>query len=156
MLLAHLCFLLYINWPVVPLVFLGVGYASFGVAFWPAVAVSVLRIQVPVPVLAVQAQLLESRSSFQSTIVPELEDGSEDNDEDIVDSEFVNEIDIEKNGNLVVIAYGIMTSLLNLSMGIVPIILAVMESLAGYSGLEMVFVALATVSIFASARYVKM
>ena len=84
----------------------------------------------------------------------ELGSGPEAHEGDGVNSEAVGYI--ENNENLVVIGYGIMTSLLNLSMGIVPIILAIMESFAGYSGLEMVFVALATGSVFASARYVKM
>jgi hypothetical protein len=53
---------------------------------------------------------------------------------------------------LLVVAYGIMTSLLNLSVAVMPAILAVMRSMAGFTGIETVFVALSIAGIFASVK----
>jgi len=147
LLVAHLCFLLQITGPVIPLVLLGIGYASFGVAFWPAVANSILDNPVTEPELHTPFLAANEISQGNPTL------GLDGAAEELGD----NASDLRKGGgeDLVVVGYGIMTSFLNLSTGVVPILLAGMEVLAGYSGIEMVFVALATISVFASVRLVK-
>lgn len=149
-LVAHMLFLFRISGPLLPLILLGLGYASFAVAFWPAVASSILSTPASGPVLISQIPLLESCSPLQDNIVFEQNDEPRNDEE----NEIFADIDVD-NGSLLVIGYGIMTSLLNLSMGLVPILLAIMESLASYSGVEIVFVVIATTSVFASARFVK-
>jgi len=62
----------------------------------------------------------------------------------------------EWNSNdTLVIGYGLVTSLLNLSLTLVPIILAAVESLDGFRGMELVFVILAGIGVFASVQLAK-
>ncbi|TVY48925.1 Major facilitator superfamily domain-containing protein [Lachnellula occidentalis] len=146
-LIAHLCFLQTIG-PVIPLVLLGVGYASFTVAFWPMVASIILNHIVEAPESC--TPLLEaSRTSYEHPNLG-LDRVSGESEENL------SGLGKGANDSLVVIGYGIMTSLLNLSMGVVPILLAGMETWCGFSGLGIVFVALATISVIASTRLVSL
>jgi hypothetical protein len=97
---------------------------------------------------------------LDESLIPRLEEQAGDSNLP-VDSERVHIAgDSQVNGrvgtneDLVVIGYGIITSFSNLSMGIVPIMLAVMEVWAGYSGLEMVFVGLSVIVLSASTRLI--
>jgi hypothetical protein len=148
-LIAHLCFMFRITGPIFPLALLGIGYASYGVAFWPAVANSILSNPAPMP--ALRTPLLESSRFPQDTLTSGLDETLENNEEN---RDGISACVAGQNEDFVVIGYGIMTSFLNLSMGMVPILLAGMETLAGYSGLEMVFVALAAISVLVSTRLV--
>ncbi len=62
----------------------------------------------------------------------------------------------KSNEGLLVVGYGIMTSLLNLSVAVMPAILAVTRTMAGFTGIETVFVALTIAGIFASASLFRM
>ncbi|TVY41987.1 Major facilitator superfamily domain-containing protein [Lachnellula occidentalis] len=164
---AHALFMVQIGGAIFPLCLLGVAYALFGVAFWPSVACSILQDSstslLPLPLLDDNDRTDELEESLIARLQEPVDDSSplvdrerghidgdrEDRDEDSEVTERVG-----TNEDLVVIGYGILTSFLNLSMGIVPVVLAVMEVWAGYSGLEMVFVGLSVFALSASARLI--
>ncbi|KAK0105288.1 hypothetical protein ONS95_004328 [Cadophora gregata] len=159
LLIAHLCFLFQIRDPGLSLVALGVGYASFGTAFWPAVASCILDGQAHIPESEPLSSLVTDHSYEQEQqnldgTYPEIGHDSDVEIPSLREEHLPGMVTNNGNEDLVVIGYGITTSLLNLSMGVVPIILAGMELLAGFTGTEMVFVALAGISLCASGKLI--
>lgn len=140
---AHLAFFLRVAGCILPLSFLGIAYALYGVAFWAGLARSML--------LAVS----EEPSLDLENSTPVL---TADEDEEL-DNEANSDGDTHHDparDDLVTIGFGTATSLLNLSTALVPMLLAVVENHAGYSGLEMVFVALAGCGCLASMQLARM
>ena len=64
--------------------------------------------------------------------------------------------DSENHQKVITFGFGVMASVINLAAAVVPIILAGAENIAGYAGLEMVFLALTTFGCLASVRLVWM
>ncbi|TAQ89032.1 hypothetical protein B7494_g2619 [Chlorociboria aeruginascens] len=60
--------------------------------------------------------------------------------------------EVTDDTDLVIIGYGIGTSLINLSLTVVPMVLAGSETWAGYFGIEVVFVGLAGIGTIAAIR----
>jgi hypothetical protein len=153
LLTAHSVFLLQVFSPIIPVSLLGVANGLFGTAFWPCVATIILKHALPVPG---RYELLHQQADSTST--HEMVGFPQDSDITGRDSESNDDVDDEESGrsksneDLLVVAYGIMTSLLNLSVAVMPAILAVMRSMAGFTGIETVFVALSIAGIFASVK----
>lgn len=129
MLLAHLLFLTSTKiGPILPLSLLGTAYALFGVVFWTSLTRCLIFV-------GKTWSAVEGRGIVQD--VSEREYGT-------IDSGDANQGSANsENHQVITFGFGVMTSLMNLSTGAVPILLAGAENLAGYAGLEMVFLALA-------------
>lgn len=144
---AHLL-LLYTTQPIVPLFLLGVAYALYGVAFWAALARSLLSI---VESMSKKAILDSSDENSHDdigygTIRPPTTSSG-----DLFDAnESTNELEEACADSLITLGYGIMTSLNNLSTAVVPIFLAKIETLVGFKGLELVFIILSLLGLCAS------
>jgi len=156
LLTAHSIFLLQVFSPIIPVSLLGVGNGLFGTAFWPCVATIILKHALPVPGrYELLQQQVDSTSTYEMVAV------SQDSDITDRDTESNDDVDEESgksksNEDLLVVGYGIMTSLLNLSVAVMPAILAVTRTMAGFTGIETVFVALTIAGIFASASLFRM
>ncbi|KAL2062259.1 hypothetical protein VTL71DRAFT_6525 [Oculimacula yallundae] len=162
---AHSCFLLQVAGSIFPLVMLGVAYALFGTAFWPAVASCILDAPTIVPDRPELLTAYIPRHTFHLTSDdPEviLRDTALQSNAETprlsVESTYTSTYPNTETGNedLVVIGYGLLTSILNVSMGVIPIILAGMENLAAFTGLEIVFVTLAGISLCAAGKLWKL
>jgi len=146
---VHFAFLSHIGNPYVLLVALGTGYALYGVAFWPGVASSIMS----------QGSSLSERNSIPNRRVQDDHVAMAGNTAHSFELIATNEGSDEDDGGeqdedqklaepvALTIGYGLMISFINLSMALVPIVLAVMEILAGYSGLEIVFVTISTIGV---------
>lgn len=132
--------------PLIPISLLGVGNGLFGVAFWPFVASVILHRALPEP--GRYAPLRQPFASDDHELRPY---SLADQDHDLDNQEMGTG---KNNESLLVVGYGIMTSLLNLSIAVMPAILAVVQTIAGYMGLETVFVALTIAGVFASVRLI--
>jgi hypothetical protein len=140
----HILFLLNIGGPIFPLVILGIAYGLFGVAFWPAVAYCITS-----PKPSSSEQLLGPRMATEeaeSDIQPDGESTGVPSDN------LAPGHRPPQNDDLVLIGYGIMTTLMNMTMALVPVLLAAMETVAEDTGLELVFVALSTVGAIALVK----
>ncbi|KAJ5343822.1 uncharacterized protein N7506_003646 [Penicillium brevicompactum] len=144
---AHLL-LLYTAQPIMPLSVLGVAYALYGVAFWAALARSLLS-------------TVESKS--KKAILDTSDENPHDDTRygtirppttsswDLHDAnERTNELEEAGADSLITLGYGIMTSLNNLSTAVVPIFLAKVETLIGFKGLELVFIILSLLGLCTS------
>ncbi|CZS91633.1 hypothetical protein WAI453_011823 [Rhynchosporium graminicola] len=162
LLTAHLCFLMQLTGPVFPLLLLGIAYGLFGTAFWPAVASCILEAPTGVPDPELLAAFTPKQPSRLAPNISEYSqpafnsEGAADTSRISADSTFTSAYPFSQTGNedLLVIGYGLMTSLLNFSMGITPIVLAGMEILAAFTGLEICFVALAGFSLCAAGKLI--
>lgn len=138
MFFSHLLFLARTDiGPVFPLSLLGIAYALFGVAFWISLTRCLLFVA--------QSWSAKCRGIEQSaterqygTIV--TNDGNRDSTDPVIYQE------------VIAFGFGFMTSVMNLATGAVPILLAGAENIAGYVGLEMVFLALAVLGCLASVH----
>lgn len=159
MIIPHGLFLTQYGEPIFSLCVLGVADALFVVALWASVPISILRSatqpatpkwkMTPLPPREVHASV---RLVFEN--IDDDSSGEEDSDatgeallrDDAEEYETKHNIMAESNEELVVIGYGILTSLFSLCIAVVPFFLAAAESLAGYTGLELVFISLASIS----------
>ena len=140
---AHLAFYLRVAGYILPLSFLGIGYAFYGVALWAGLAQSML--------VHSEEPSLESENSTPLLSAEEYEEE--------LDNTAKNDGDTHQNptrDDLVTMGFGTATCLMNLSTAVVPMLVAVVENHAGYSGLEMVFVALASFGSLASIQLMRM
>lgn len=138
MFFSHLLFLARIDiGPVLPLCLLGIAYALFGVAFWTSLTRCLLFVAKSWSEKF--RGIVHSATERQyGTIV--TNDGGRDSTESVIYQEVTT------------FGLGFMTSLMNLATGAVPILLAGAENIAGYTGLEMVFLALAVLGCLASVH----
>ncbi|KAL3475517.1 major facilitator superfamily domain-containing protein [Aspergillus californicus] len=141
--------------PILPLCLLGSADALFGVALWAGVA-RCLLFTAP----ATSKSLLHDETGFKSgyDTIPsstrEIDIGypylnDDDTEEVDEENEEINPGAIEARRTL---GLGIITSLVNISTVIIPVPLAVMESIAGFKGLEAVFLVLGVLGCLASGR----
>ncbi|OGM48676.1 hypothetical protein ABOM_001983 [Aspergillus bombycis] len=148
MVAAHLMFLFKIG-PILPLIFLGTAYALYGVAFWAGLARCLCDLSVPTGSGNTSISGIEHHDPYgtlhSSDHVPRPSNNEEEHSVKSTEEEAVDK-------GLITLGYGIMTSLLNLTTALVPVLLAGTENAAGFSGPEMVFLALAAVGCIASAR----
>ena len=170
---VHLFFLFIVGGPILPLCVQATAYALYGAAIWPSIAKITLGVSVPAS--RIQSTLIEQSVSLATARtldgsgyfqLASADDNSDEGNELLameldniksseaasVASEFGAEEDA--NPDLVVIGYGIATSLMNLSLTVVPILLAGVETWAGYFGIEAVFVGLAGIGAIASMRLI--
>ncbi|KAJ5345870.1 hypothetical protein N7452_003874 [Penicillium brevicompactum] len=144
---AHLL-LLYTAQPIMPLCLLGVAYALYGVAFWAALARSLLstvEFKSKKAILDSGDENPHDDTGYGSIRPPTASSG------DLHDAnERTNELEEAGADGLITLGYGIMTSLNNLSTAVVPIFLAKVETLVGFEGLELVFVILSLLGLCAS------
>jgi hypothetical protein len=136
--------------PVIPVSLLGVANSLFGVALWPFVASAILNngsaaanryqslAQIPDSPPENEVQLQDLSSNYQ------------DHSDDLQEGDLS-----KKNEGMLVMAYGIMSSLLNLSFAVMPVILAFAKTIAGYPGMEMGFAALSVAGIVTSIQLVR-
>lgn len=152
MIICHLLFL-WKKGPILPLCLLGIAYALYGVAFWAALARYLLFI-VESPPSAIShvpdtAQYLPPGSEHESLLCQDQTPNSLTAEEEPVENERAK---ITADKSLITLGYGIMTSLLNLCTALVPVSLAGAENMAGFSGVEIVFLGLTTVGCIASIQ----
>lgn len=143
MFFAHLLFLTSASiGPIPPLCLLGIAYALFGVAFWTSLTRCLIFVSKTL-------HGAKGRGILQDA--PERGYGTIDSDDASQGSN-----DSENHQQAITFGFGVMTSLMNLATGAVPILLAGAENIAGYAGLEMVFLALAGFGCLTSVQLVWM
>jgi len=131
---AHLAFFL-VGGCIGPLVALGVMNALYGVASWAGVAKSIVH-------AGDQAARCRPKDPEQDSLTSTYE----------VDPKSADPVD----DHLTAVGFGCVASVLNTSAALVPFLLAVVESRAGYPGLEMVFVAFGVFGCLAAAQLMRM
>ncbi|CAG8382056.1 unnamed protein product [Penicillium salamii] len=142
---AHLL-LLVTTKPTLPLTMLGIAYALYGVAFWAALAQCLLS---TVESISAKENMSHSwersiyESEYGSIQPPEPPGGFPDDPEE-------HEPRGTSAESLITLGYGIMTSLNNLSSAVIPILLAKVENVMGFTGLEVVFLILSLLGLLAS------
>lgn len=124
--------------PIFPLCLLGVAFALFGVAFWAGLTRCLLFV----------AKSASAKGRVNIHSAPERTYGTIDSDaEDNRESK-----DSVHYDEVVASGFGIMASLTNLATGAGAILLAGAENIAGYTGLEMVFLTFAFFGCLASVH----
>lgn len=138
MFFSHLLFLVSTDiGPVFPLSLLGIAYALFGVAFWTSLTRCLLFVA--------RSWSAKSRGIVQSATERQYGTNvTNDDNQDSTDPVIYQEV--------ITFGFGFMTSLMNLATGAVPILLAGAENIAGYMGLEMVFLVLAVLGCLTSVH----
>ncbi|RDI86293.1 hypothetical protein Vi05172_g3742 [Venturia inaequalis] len=164
---AHLAFYLHIAGVLLPLIFLGTAYALYGTAFWTGLARSIL-------IVSSVTQTQDGGDGGYSRLGNTEQEGPSETEGPITRTDSGSEIatfnsatslhDGEDDGHvdgeeddvgLIAVGYGTATSVLNISTTLVPILLAGVENVAGYSGLEIVFILLAGCGCIASITLVR-
>lgn len=140
---AHAAFFIRVTGFILPLSSLGVAYALYGTAFWAGLAQSILYAEDEEPLLHDESSALVSNADGDEGLSHEAT-----NEDDIHHNPAIGTA--EATSDLVAMGVGIATSLLNLSTAVVPMLLAVVETYAGYPGLEITFIALAGFGCLAS------
>lgn len=135
---AHLLFLASPEiGPILPLCLLGVAYALFGVAFWTGLTRCLIYVG-----------KTKSATNYRRTLQDTMEGGY-----GTIDSDVNQSIDNPKSHRDVITSgFGINTSIMNIATGVVPLLLAGAENIAGYTGLEMVHLALGGLGCLASVK----
>lgn len=146
---AHLL-LLYTAQPIMPLCLLGIAYALYGVALWAALARSLLLI---VESMSTKTLLDSPQAGIRDeigygTVRPSTTSPEDPSGANVRESE-PRPPDAD---SLIILGYGIMTSLNNLSTAVVPIFLAKVETLVGFAGLELVFFILSLLGLCTSFK----
>ncbi|OKL61890.1 hypothetical protein UA08_02832 [Talaromyces atroroseus] len=139
MLVAHTLFLADYGEPILPLSLIAIGNALFSAGIWASVSVSIMQ----------DEDSAEMPLELESTEnAPEVELEEERN----FDSDRLLSIppaveDKVHGDDLIMIGYGIITSLMGISIVVTPFFLTAAERWAGYNGLEIVFVTLASIGV---------
>jgi hypothetical protein len=161
MALAHLALSLRMFGAVIPLLSLGTAYALFGTAFWAGVACSLLGVEIPEPASLSESQVLLLDPGKLSQ--PTLESLSESQISILIDGSDLGRTELAQGKSsggeleeLTATGFGIVTSVLNTSCALIPMVLAGVESAFGYFGLEFVFVLLASFTCYASITLLRM
>ncbi|KAK3651064.1 hypothetical protein LTR22_012312 [Elasticomyces elasticus] len=159
MLSAHLAFLLHISGSLLPLASLGTAYALYGVAFWAGLAKSFVGETEPMAKSPESCSALvcndEDEDELLATSLPSEERSLMDPNDSTAtapspsDSQTSTKSD-EKYNSIAPVGFGVATSTINLTTTLVPIFLAGLENLAGFTGLEFAFVAFAGFGCLAS------
>jgi hypothetical protein len=158
--LAHGIFLIRATaTPVLPLCLLGIGDALLCVSFWASVVRCLLQVET-----GAETTVHAQTPSLQKDGINRAENdpdklgcepilSSADSDLDLESEEGKAGSAAEARAEVIrTLGLGIMTSLMSVSAAVVPLLLAMMEGLAGFSGLEIVFVALAALGCLAAVR----
>ncbi|KAL4775446.1 major facilitator superfamily domain-containing protein [Aspergillus nidulans var. acristatus] len=150
---AHAIFLTGVSTsPTLPLCLLGTADALFSVSFWASVVRCLLPLSLPTETHPHNTPLLKTEDGHteQVYVSSTISDNPESAGEGFAD---------EAGGPAVchsdavrTLGLGMMSSMLNTSTAVVPVALAVMENLAGLSGLEAVFLTLALAGFLATVR----
>ncbi|KAF7181763.1 hypothetical protein CNMCM7691_001060 [Aspergillus felis] len=148
--LAHLQFISRVA-PILPLCLLGIAFELYGVAFWAAVAQTL--------VFTVQSWPNQNSNNSDSSreFVREggyesIRSSTDSEDAQGESSDLADSIHEGHEKAIMTLGFGVMTSLLNASTAVVPILLAETEGMAGFDGLERVFLVLAVLGYLASVR----
>lgn len=142
---AHLL-LLYRIGPIGPMCMLGIAFASYGVVFWAGLARCLLSIvescssKTNMPEAGCRASDELEYGTIQ--LPTQLSDDRSDADGDNLPG--------ETGEGIITLGYGIMTSLNSLSTAVVPILLAKIENAVGFTGLQVFFLILSLLGLFAS------
>lgn len=131
---VHAAFLLRILGSLLPLTFLGMAYALYGTAFWAALAKSFVLPS------AVSSDRSEDRVGLMNL----------DESPDVTQGMDASSAD--EHNTLAAVGFGLATSILNLTVAVVPILLAVLENIGGYTMLELFFIAFAGLGCMASVN----
>ncbi|RDW74215.1 hypothetical protein BP5796_07657 [Coleophoma crateriformis] len=160
MLVAHVLFLADYGSAILPLSLLGLGNALFSAGIWASVSVSILQAE-GTEYMPLELELLRMEEQ-ESVAGLDIEEGGNpstlETEVGTLDSEGLLGIDSkrpvaeenEHDNELVMIGYGLITSLMSISIVVVPIFLSAAEGWAGFSGLELVFVVLAGIGVCTS------
>ncbi|KAL3456577.1 major facilitator superfamily domain-containing protein [Aspergillus heterothallicus] len=139
---AHGIFLMNsITAPIIPLCLIGLADALIGVAFWGSVTRCLLNVSFLDDTVVRLNGDFYCETVYKDEIVPLMQ-------EDIDIPPFPNEetgipaVPIMQGEAMRTLGIGIMASLMNISTAVVPVLLAVVENLEGFMGLEVVFLAL--------------
>jgi hypothetical protein len=150
MIIAHLL-LLYRIEPIGAMCLLGISYALYGVAFWAGLARCFLSV---VESAKTDGSENEGRSSVDGyeygtiSVQTQFPDNRSDDHSDVSGRNI--EWERSSEDSIITHGYGIMTSLNNLSTGAVPVFLAMAENACGFRGLELFFLTLSLLGLFAS------
>lgn len=146
MIIAHLL-LLYRIEPIGAMCLLGISYALYGVAFWAGLARCLLSV---VESAKTDVSDSEERSSVDGCEYGTISLPNQFSDDHSDISGGNNEWERSAEDGIITHGYGIMTSLNNLSTGVVPVFLAKAENSCGFRGLEFFFLILSVLGLFAS------
>lgn len=124
--------------PIFPLCLLGIAIPLLGVAFWAALTRCLLFV----------AKSGSAKRKVTMQGAPERTYGTTDSDSDD-NGEDKNPVHYE---GVIASGFGIMASLTNLATAAVGILLAGAENIAGYTGIELVFLVFAFLGFLASAH----
>ncbi|KAL4921183.1 major facilitator superfamily domain-containing protein [Aspergillus aurantiobrunneus] len=133
--------------PILPLCLLGSADALLNVSFWASVVRCLLQSETNS-----KTPLLKTEDRDKSAYDSILTGGEAVPDYLQSDEEELDTGDVVRGEAVRTLGLGIMASLMNISTAVVPVALAVMENLAGASGLEVVFLLLAVCGCLAAVR----
>lgn len=151
--------------PVLPLCLLGIGDALLCVSFWASVVRCLLQVETGTGTETESETIVDGKTPLlQDYDVSKPEDDPDKlGCEPILSSRDLDP-DLESEGDragnaaaargevIRTLGLGVMTSLMSASAAVVPLLLAMMEGVAGLSGLEIVFVVLAALGCLAAVR----
>ncbi|KAL4755192.1 hypothetical protein BDW72DRAFT_200218 [Aspergillus terricola var. indicus] len=146
---AHAIFLTGVSTsPTFPLCLLGTADALFSVSFWASVVRCLLPLPFPTETHPHNTPLLKTEDGrteqlYVSHLSSTISDPPESAEEGFGDERRAGGPAVSQSDAVRTLGLGMMSSILNTSGAVVPVALAVMENLAGLSGLEAVFLALA-------------
>lgn len=144
MLVAHVLFLANYKDPILPLSLIAIGNALFSAGIWASVSVSILQ----VPILGELPLEQECIPMENNPDVEPEEERNLDSDHLLSTPSDLPAVENRLPGNdLTVTGYGIITGLMGISIVVTPFFLTAAEALAGYMGLEIVFVTLASMGV---------
>jgi hypothetical protein len=150
---AHAIFLTGVSTsPTLPLCLLGTADALFSVSFWASVVRCLLPLSLPTETHPHNTPLLKTEDGHteQVYVSSTISDNPESAGEGFADE--AGESAVCHSDAVRTLGLGMMSSMLNTSTAVVPVALAVMENLAGLSGLEAVFLTLALAGFLATVR----
>lgn len=152
---AHAIFLTGVSTsPILPLCLLGTADALFSVSFWASVVRCLLPLSLPTETHPHNTPLLKTEEgrTEQVYVSSTISDNPESAGEGLADERRAGGPAVCHSDAVRTLGLGIMSSMLNTSTAVIPVALAVMENLAGLSGLEAVFLTLALAGFLATVR----
>lgn len=152
---AHVLFLSRVSL-VLPLVLFGTAFALFGVAFWVTVAeclMSAIPAHQDLPRESDEDDR-ERGASLRNEAQPTRSSIDGGRERQMADA--LCNTDYTEDNDLVTLGFGIMTGLLNLSTGVVPLLFAKVEDTEGFDGVELGFLVLAGLGCILCAPLVRL
>ncbi|KAH8817472.1 major facilitator superfamily domain-containing protein [Xylogone sp. PMI_703] len=165
--LAHLALLFHILGVILPLCILGTAYALYDVALWAGIASTIssedstdsrrraMLFRLNDRGTASTESQIEPAYDVLATVDDDLDSNLENSIEEMVNPDHVEDPAVEDD-HMVAIGYGIATSFLNMSSAVVSVILAAMENIAGFPGIEISFAVLGGCGCLVSINLARM